>query len=30
MNTKDLIFLGVPAGEPIKHANEFIQRYITD
>ncbi len=30
MNTKNLIFLGVTAGEPIKHANEFIQRYIAD
>jgi tRNA-splicing ligase RtcB (3'-phosphate/5'-hydroxy nucleic acid ligase) len=28
MKTKDLIFLGVPAGESIKHANEFIQRYL--
>ena len=30
MKTKDLIFLGVPAGEPIQHAHEFIQRYIAD
>ncbi|MDQ3624348.1 MAG: RtcB family protein [Verrucomicrobiota bacterium] len=28
MNTKDLIRLGVPAGEPIKVAHEFIQRFI--
>ena len=28
MKTKDLIFLGVPAGEPIQYANEFIRRYI--
>ncbi len=30
MKTKDLIFLGVPAGEPIHHAHEFIRRYIAD
>jgi len=30
MKTKDLIFLGVPAGEPIQHAHEFIQRCIAD
>lgn len=30
MKTKDLIFLGVPAGEPIQHAHEFIQRYIAE
>jgi tRNA-splicing ligase RtcB len=30
MNTKDLIFLGVPAGEPIQHAHDFIQRYIAE
>jgi tRNA-splicing ligase RtcB len=28
MNTKDLIHLGVPAGEPIKLAHEFIQSFI--
>ncbi|HEY8899243.1 MAG TPA: RtcB family protein [Chthoniobacterales bacterium] len=28
MNTKDLIRLGVPAGEPIKLAHEFIQNFI--
>ena len=28
MNTKDLIRLGVPAGEPIKLAHEFIQSFI--
>ena len=28
MNTKDLIELGVPAGEPIKRAHEFIQNYV--
>ncbi len=30
MKTKDLILLGVPAGEPIQHAHEFIHRYIAD
>ena len=28
MNTKDLIRLGVPVGEPIKLAHEFIQNFI--
>jgi len=28
MNTKDLILLGVPAGEPIKHAHDFIRQFI--
>jgi hypothetical protein len=28
MNTKDLIRLGVPAGEPIQLAHEFIQNFI--
>ncbi len=28
MNTKDLIRLGVPVGEPIKLAHEFIQSFI--
>ena len=28
MNTKDLIHLGVPVGEPIKVAHEFIQNFI--
>ena len=28
MNTKDLIRLGVPVGEPIKFAHEFIQIFI--
>src|SRR5438132_2632435 len=28
MNTKDLIQLGVPVGEPIKLAHEFIQNFI--
>lgn len=28
MNTQDLICLGVPAGEPIKLAHEFIQSFI--
>ena len=28
MKTKDLIHLGVPAGEPIQHAHDFIHRYI--
>jgi tRNA-splicing ligase RtcB len=28
MNTKQLNFLGVPSGEPIKHAHDFIQQYI--
>ena len=28
MNTKDLIRLGVPVGEPIKLAHEFIQTFI--
>jgi tRNA-splicing ligase RtcB len=28
MNTKDLIRIGVPAGEPIKLAHEFIQNFI--
>jgi hypothetical protein len=28
MKNKDLISPGVPAGEPIQHAHEFIQRYI--
>ena len=30
MKTKDLILLGVPAGEPIQHAHDFIQRYIAE
>jgi tRNA-splicing ligase RtcB len=30
MKSKDLIQLGVPAGEPIKQAQEFIQRYIAE
>ena len=29
MNTKDLIRLGVPVGEPIQLAYEFIQNFIT-
>jgi hypothetical protein len=28
MNTKDLIRLGVPVGEPIALAHEFIQNFI--
>jgi hypothetical protein len=28
MNTKDLIRLGVPVGEPIQLAHEFIQNFI--
>jgi tRNA-splicing ligase RtcB len=28
MNTKDLIRLGVPVGEPIRLAHEFIQNFI--
>ncbi len=28
MNTKDLLRLGVPAGEPIRLAHEFIQDFI--
>ena len=28
MNTKDLIRLGVPVGEPIQLAHEFIQSFI--
>ena len=28
MNTKDLIRLGVPVGEPIQIAHEFIQNFI--
>ena len=28
MNTKDLIRLGVPVGEPIRLAHEFIQSFI--
>jgi len=28
MNTKDLIRIGVPPGEPIKHAHAFIQSFI--
>jgi tRNA-splicing ligase RtcB len=28
MNTKNLIRLGVPSGEPIKHAHTFIQSFI--
>ena len=28
MNTKDLIRLGVPLGEPLKLAHEFIQNFI--
>ena len=28
MNTKHLIHLGVPAGEPIQHAHEFIRNFI--
>lgn len=28
MNTKDLIHLGIPAGEPIQHAHEFIRNFI--
>jgi hypothetical protein len=28
MNTKDLIRLGVPVGEPIQLAYEFIQNFI--
>ena len=29
MNTKDLIRLGVPVGEPIQLAYQFIQNFIT-
>ena len=29
MNTQDLLRLGVPAGEPIRLAHEFIRAYIT-
>ncbi|MEO7100910.1 MAG: RtcB family protein [Luteolibacter sp.] len=28
MNTKDLIRLGIPAGEPIQHAQDFIRNFI--
>ena len=28
MNTKDLIRLGVPPGEPTRRGREFIARYI--
>ena len=28
MNTKDLLRLGVPVGEPIRLAHEFIQNFI--
>ena len=28
MNTKDLIRLGVPVGEPVRLAHEFIQTFI--
>lgn len=28
MNTKDLISLGVPVGEPVRLAHEFIQAYV--
>jgi len=28
MNTKDLVRLGVPVGEPVRLAHEFIQRFI--
>ena len=28
MNTKDFIRLGVPVGEPIRLAHEFIQNFI--
>ena len=28
MNTQDLLRLGVPAGEPIRHAHEFIRCFI--
>src|SRR6187549_2769824 len=28
MNTKDLIELGVPAGEPIQRAHEFIKEFV--
>ena len=30
MNTKDLIRLGVPVGEPIQLAYEFIQNFIAE
>ena len=28
MNTKDLICLGVPVGEPVRLAHEFIRNFI--
>jgi tRNA-splicing ligase RtcB (3'-phosphate/5'-hydroxy nucleic acid ligase) len=30
MNTKDLMYLGVPAGESIQKAQDFIQRYLAE
>ncbi|HET6410037.1 MAG TPA: RtcB family protein, partial [Chthoniobacteraceae bacterium] len=30
MKTKDLIFLGVPEGEPMQHARDFISRYLAE
>ncbi|RYD18230.1 MAG: RtcB family protein, partial [Verrucomicrobiaceae bacterium] len=30
MKTKDLIYLGVPEGEPMRHARDFIDRYLAE
>ena len=30
MNTQDLLRLGVPAGEPVRAAHEFIRHFIAE